>query len=108
MAMQDRSIVCRDCGADFVFTAGEQEFYASKGLQNDPVRCPDCRKARNSARTTLESSSGYVLYGGAASFGGRTPKQMHPARLTAPNASVWAGAGTPALPCKTSETATEI
>ena len=38
MAMQDRSILCRDCGRDFIFTAGEQEFYASKGLQNDPVR----------------------------------------------------------------------
>lgn len=79
MAMQDRSIVCRDCGRDFVFTSGEQEFYASKGLQNDPVRCPDCRNARKSARPTLESASGYVRYGGAASFGGRTPRQMHPA-----------------------------
>lgn len=79
MAMQDRSIVCRDCGRDFVFTAGEQEFYASKGLQNDPVRCPDCRNARKNSRTALESTSGYTDYGGAASFGGRTPRQMHPA-----------------------------
>lgn len=79
MAMQDRSIVCRDCGRDFVFTAGEQEFYASKGLQHDPVRCPDCRNARKNSRTAPEATSGYTNYRGAASFGGRTPRQFHPA-----------------------------
>ncbi len=79
MSPQDRTLTCRDCSAEFVFTAGEQEFYASKGLQNDPVRCPDCRNARKSARTTLENETGYIRYGGAASFGGRTPRQMHPA-----------------------------
>ena len=77
--MQDRTIGCRDCGNDFIFTSGEQEFYASKGLQHDPVRCPDCRSARRATRNTLENDSGYVRYSGAASFGGRTPKQMHPA-----------------------------
>ena len=79
MSYQDRSIKCRDCGRDFVFTSGEQEFYASKGLMNDPVRCPECRNQRKSARNTLESDTGYVRYSGAASFGGRTPRQMHPA-----------------------------
>lgn len=79
MALQDRLIVCRDCGRDFTFTTGEQEFYQSKGLQNDPVRCPECRSARKSIRTSPEAEAGYVRYGGAASFGGRTPRQMHPA-----------------------------
>ena len=79
MALQDRTILCRDCGRDFIFTAGEQEFYASKGLQNDPVRCPDCRAVRKSTRTTSETDAGYIRYNGAASFGGRTPRQMHPA-----------------------------
>ena len=41
-----RELVCEDCGAEFIFTAGEQEFYAEKGLVNKPKRCPDCRKAR--------------------------------------------------------------
>ena len=27
---QDKTLVCKDCGAEFVFTAGEQEFYAEK------------------------------------------------------------------------------
>lgn len=42
----DRNLTCADCGASFVFTAGEQEFYANKGFSSDPRRCPDCRKAR--------------------------------------------------------------
>jgi ssDNA-binding Zn-finger/Zn-ribbon topoisomerase 1 len=46
----DRIYTCRDCGQEFVFTAGEQEFYSQKGFLNDPVRCPDCRRARKKAR----------------------------------------------------------
>lgn len=33
---EDKILVCKDCGAQFVFTAGEQEFYAEKGFQNEP------------------------------------------------------------------------
>jgi CxxC-x17-CxxC domain-containing protein len=47
---QDRSLTCRDCGEAFVFTAGEQMFYASKGLQNDPQRCAACRAAYKQAK----------------------------------------------------------
>ena len=43
---EDKTLVCRDCGAEFVFTAGEQEFYAEKGFQNEPTRCKACRQAR--------------------------------------------------------------
>lgn len=43
---QDQKLTCEGCGCEFVFTAGEQEFYAEKGLTNIPKRCPDCRKAR--------------------------------------------------------------
>ncbi len=41
----DRILTCRDCGQDFTFSAGEQEFYASRGLTNLPGRCPSlsCR-----------------------------------------------------------------
>ena len=48
--MADKTLVCKDCGADFVFTEGEQQFYAEKGFDNEPQRCPDCRKARKAAR----------------------------------------------------------
>jgi CxxC-x17-CxxC domain-containing protein len=40
---QDRTLICRECGEEFLFSAGEQAFFAGKGLQNDPQRCPSCR-----------------------------------------------------------------
>ncbi|NLM50686.1 MAG: zinc-binding protein [Clostridiaceae bacterium] len=46
---QDKTLVCKDCGKEFVFTAGEQEFYAEKGFQNEPTRCKECRTARKQA-----------------------------------------------------------
>ena len=46
----DKTLKCKDCGADFVFTAGEQEFYAEKGFENEPQRCRDCRNARKNAQ----------------------------------------------------------
>ena len=46
---QDKTLKCKDCGNDFVFTAGEQEFYAEKGFQNEPQRCKECRNARKNA-----------------------------------------------------------
>ena len=47
---EDKTLICKECGAEFTFTAGEQEFYASKGFESDPIRCPECRKARKQAR----------------------------------------------------------
>ncbi len=49
--MADKSLVCTDCGKEFVFTAGEQDFYAQKGFTNPPSRCPDCRAARKAQRS---------------------------------------------------------
>ena len=54
MAYQDKTLTCRDCGQTFTFSAGEQEFYAQRGLTNEPGRCPDCRassRARRESRT---------------------------------------------------------
>lgn len=42
----DKTIICRDCGEEFIFTAGEQEFYAEHGLDKEPVRCRNCRNVR--------------------------------------------------------------
>ncbi len=50
--MTDKTLVCKDCGAEFVFTVGEQEFYKEKGFENEPVRCPACRKARKQQRNS--------------------------------------------------------
>ena len=43
---QDKTLTCRECGNEFVFSANEQAFYAEKGFQNEPGRCPACRAAR--------------------------------------------------------------
>ena len=43
---EDKTLVCKECGQEFVFTAGEQEFYAERGFQNEPQRCKACRDAR--------------------------------------------------------------
>jgi CxxC-x17-CxxC domain-containing protein len=48
----DRALTCRDCGDGFVFSAGEQQFFSTKGLVNDPQRCPSCRAAAKRARTS--------------------------------------------------------
>ncbi len=45
---QDKTLACRECGAEFVFSASEQAFYAEKGFQNEPGRCPNCRANRRS------------------------------------------------------------
>ena len=46
----DKTLACKDCGSEFVFTSGEQEFYAEKGFQNEPTRCTSCRQARKAER----------------------------------------------------------
>lgn len=47
----DKSLVCRDCGREFTFTAGEQEFYKSRGLEHEPSRCPECRAVKRRSRS---------------------------------------------------------
>ena len=42
----DETLVCKDCGKEFVFTAGEQAFYKEKGFMNKPKACKACRDAR--------------------------------------------------------------
>ena len=52
---EDKTLKCKECGNEFVFTAGEQEFYAERGFQNEPQRCKTCRDARkNNARSPRE------------------------------------------------------
>ncbi len=64
MALADKTLTCRDCGTSFAFTVGEQEFYKSRGLQNEPSRCPECRSQRRQSR-----------FGGGAGY----PRVMHSA-----------------------------
>ena len=93
MSYADKTITCRDCGMDFVFTSGEQEFYAQKGFTNEPTRCPSCRQQRKASgggrsggygsRDSYGSSSydDGDSYGGGGGRGGYSsgPREMHSA-----------------------------
>ncbi|MCH5166008.1 MAG: zinc-ribbon domain-containing protein [Clostridiales bacterium] len=54
--MTDKVLTCRDCGKEFTFTAGEQEFYAEKGFEHEPTRCPECRKAYKAKRNAMRNN----------------------------------------------------
>ncbi|MFL5515403.1 MAG: zinc-ribbon domain-containing protein, partial [Gemmatimonadales bacterium] len=70
MSYADKALTCRDCGQAFTFTAGEQEFYASRGFTNEPSRCPDCRAARKASRGGSYDSYSSGGGGGGYSSGG--------------------------------------
>lgn len=61
--MADKVLKCRDCGAEFIFTENEQAFYKEKGFENDPVRCPDCRRAKKQQRNDTRGGSSSGGYG---------------------------------------------
>lgn len=62
----DQTITCQDCGTEFIFSADEQEFYATKGF-DAPKRCPSCRAARKAER------------GGGGGGGRGGPRELFPA-----------------------------
>ena len=62
MVYADKEIVCADCGNTFVFSSGEQEFYAGRGLTNEPRRCKDCRSSRKEQRGGGVSSRPREMY----------------------------------------------
>jgi len=55
---QDKTLVCNDCGGEFVFTAGEQEFFAERGF-SEPIRCKPCRDIRKSQKSERSGGGGY-------------------------------------------------
>ena len=71
MALSDKTLTCRECGRSFVFTIGEQQFYASHGLSHDPSRCPECRSTRKSSAGTRENRSAGPGYDNAGSHSQR-------------------------------------
>lgn len=64
MALVDKTLTCVECGASFVFTVGEQEFYATRGFTNEPRRCSACRQSRRSGS-------------GSDSYGSRPSRTMY-------------------------------
>ena len=68
---EDKTLVCKECGAEFIFSAGEQEFYAERGFQNEPQRCKSCRDARKNATRALHGQHSCVHRGMSCSAGAR-------------------------------------
>ena len=56
--MADKVVVCKDCKSEFIFSEGEQEFYKEKGFDNEPQRCPDCRRAKKQQQNNGNSRGG--------------------------------------------------
>ena len=85
LSYADKTITCRDCGMDFVFTSGEQEFYAQKGSTNEPTRCPSCRQQRKaggggrSGRDSYSSGGYDDSYGSSRGSYSSGPREMHSA-----------------------------
>ena len=75
---EDKVLVCKDCGAEFVFTAGEQEFYAEKGFQNEPIRCKACRASRKNQRNDREMHDAVCAECGAPTKIPFVPKNDRP------------------------------
>ncbi len=69
---QDKSINCVDCGEEFTFTAGEQEFYAAKGFTNEPTRCKPCRQRRKTSRNDRGGGGG----GGGGGYDSRPQREL--------------------------------
>lgn len=67
MSLSDIALECTDCGAEFLFTVGEQEFHASRGFTNHPKRCSACRSVRRGASG---GGGGGGSGGGGGGFGG--------------------------------------
>lgn len=62
MEYHDKTLKCRDCGRDFTFSAGEQAFYAEKGFENEPARCPECRQTRKRERNAFGQKGARQLH----------------------------------------------
>lgn len=61
----DKTLKCKECGNEFIFSAGEQEFYAQRGFVNEPQRCKACRDARKcgkEARVPFKPSGDRPVY----------------------------------------------
>lgn len=74
--MPDKTIVCKDCGQEFIFNESEQAFYREKGFDNEPQRCAACRRLKKEQRDGGNRGGGYGGgYGGGGGYssgGGRS------------------------------------
>lgn len=87
--MADNNLMCRDCNTSFIFTDGEQKFYAEKGLA-PPKRCKGCRQVRKAQAAPPPTAPAELVFmdepplrsSGAheRSFRGRGERRAHKSR----------------------------
>jgi len=77
--LEDRVIKCRDCGAEFLFSAGEQQFFLDKGFRHEPTRCRDCRSKKRQEVSEAHTTTTVIC----ASCGAETQVPFKP-RLDRP------------------------
>jgi CxxC-x17-CxxC domain-containing protein len=65
MEYANRVLKCVDCGAEFIFTAGEQLFFHDKQFKNDPKHCKECKakRVRGGARVNPETQTRCAVCG---------------------------------------------
>ncbi|TMF26450.1 MAG: zinc-binding protein [Chloroflexi bacterium] len=71
----DKTLACRECANTFVWTAGEQEFYAQKGLLHEPQRCLDCRRRAKAERAAIRAQTMHDIVCSSCGQPGQVPFQ---------------------------------
>lgn len=72
LVFQDRTLVCTECGDEFIFSIDDQQYHLEKGYTNEPKRCIDCRRAR---RASYNRGGGFG--GGGGGFGGGSSRPTY-------------------------------
>ncbi len=65
MTYVDRTLICVDCGVEFIHSAADQEYYIQKGFTSEPKRCASCRAYR---RSTRDGGSDMHAFGGPRGY----------------------------------------
>lgn len=81
MDFTDKTLVCSDCQAEFVYTAADQQRHKERGYEHEPKRCPECRSKRRAA--TGVAGGGHAAprgdRGGSHGGGPRPVRKFFPA-----------------------------
>ncbi len=75
---EDETIVCAQCGKEFLFSAGEKQFYKEKGLKNKPKYCRECRAAKKGVAPRPEGAERVMYTAVCAECGGEAKIPFEP------------------------------
>lgn len=75
--LEDQTLNCKDCQQPFVFSGGEQKFFAAQGF-NPPVRCKGCRENRKQQRPNGSSAASRPAPAPTGGYGDPSPPKNRP------------------------------